>query len=184
MLGGGWPAGVLIEVLLAARSHGELELLLPALASITRGDCGGLPSQQGRVMFISPPWIPYAPALATAGMEISRVVLVAPPRSRDTLWGMEQALASGACAAVIAWAGAVGRTLLRRLQLAAERSRCWTILVRPARFRSERSPAALRLQLDGRGNAGAGLVVEVFRNRFGRTGAMFVDSHCWAIVPG
>src|SRR2546430_13734680 len=57
--GGGWPAGALTEILLAHEGIGELRLLGPALAGLSRR---GL-----RLVWVAPPHLPYAPALAAAG---------------------------------------------------------------------------------------------------------------------
>jgi hypothetical protein len=48
---------------------------------------------------------------------------------------------------VLAWIGEVGVPALRRLQLGAETSRCWTVLFRPAAAMRGSSPAVLRLSL-------------------------------------
>src|SRR5258706_2189841 len=61
--GGGWPAGALTEILPAHEGIGELRLLGPALAGL---------SQRGlRLVWIAPPHLPYAPALAAAGNGLS-----------------------------------------------------------------------------------------------------------------
>src|SRR5437762_1092309 len=61
--GGGWPAGALTEILLAHEGIGELRLLGPALAGLSRR---GL-----RLVWIAPPHLPYAPALAAAPTSLS-----------------------------------------------------------------------------------------------------------------
>src|SRR5256885_10524700 len=72
--GGGWPAGALTEILPAHEGIGELRLLGPALAGLSR--CGL------RLVWIAPPHLPYAPALAAAGIEIPDPLAVrtAPPK--------------------------------------------------------------------------------------------------------
>src|SRR2546429_8780390 len=57
--GGGWPAGALTEILPAHEGIGELRLLGPALAGLSR--CGL------RLVWIAPPHPPHAPAPAPAG---------------------------------------------------------------------------------------------------------------------
>ena len=155
--GGGWPAGALTEILPAHEGIGELRLLGPALAS--RGG--------SRLAWIAPPHLPYAPALAAAGIDIARLVIVRTASHRETLWAAEQALASNACGAVLAWfPGAkyaeVKYAELRRLQIAAEGGRAPAFLFRPPAVASEPSPAALRIAL---GTSGGGLAVEVFKRR-------------------
>src|SRR5260221_2246946 len=74
--GGGWPAGALTEILPAHEGIGELRLLGPALAGL---------SQLGlRLAWIAPPHLPYAPALAAAGNDISKLVIfpTAPPEKK------------------------------------------------------------------------------------------------------
>ena len=138
--GGGWPLRTLTEALSAACGIGELRLFMPALAELCR-------RREGWVVWIAPPHVPYAPALAQWGLEISRVLLIHPARDKDALWAMEQALASGTCVAVLAWIHRMDERSSRRLQLAADKGRSWAIAFRPAQARREPSAAALRLLL-------------------------------------
>src|SRR5579872_5481614 len=57
--GRGWPSGALTEIVLAREGIGEIRLTLPALAR--------LQAEHRDVVWIMPPHVPYAPALATAG---------------------------------------------------------------------------------------------------------------------
>lgn len=140
--GGGWPLGAVTEVLHDQPGIGELRLLLPALAQLSR---------QGRwIALIAPPYVPYAPALAAYGVDLSRVLLVHPRSGDEALWAIEQALRTGTCGAVLAWPKRVDERSLRRLQLAAETGRSWSILFRDARAATQSSPAALRLRLEER----------------------------------
>jgi len=155
--GGGWPVGALTEVLPAAPGVGELGLLLPALARLSR---------RGRwLAWIDPPHIPYAPALSVAGVDLARVVTVRPACPADALWAAEQALGSGAPGAVLMWLPQVADRALRRLQLAAERGRAWGVLFRPPAAEGVASPAALRLAVLPA--AETGLEVRVFKCRQG-----------------
>jgi hypothetical protein len=139
LAGGGWPVGALTEILISRHGMGEVSLLLPALTQLSRGDRW--------LAFIAPPYIPYAPALAAAGIDLARVLLVEPRSRRDQVWAMEQALRAGS-AAVLAWPGSVQGKMLRRFQLAAEAGGAWGVLFRSPRCASEPSPAALRLRLE------------------------------------
>jgi hypothetical protein len=150
--GGGWPAGALTEILPAHEGIGELRLLGPALAS-RRGS---------RLAWIAPPHLPYAPALAAAGIDIATLVIVRTASRRETLWAAEQALASNACGAVLAWLAEAKYAELRRLQIAAEGGRAPAFLFKPPEAASEPSPAALRIAL---GTSNGGLAVEVFKRR-------------------
>src|SRR5581483_2385709 len=84
---GGWPRGVLTEIHLPLEGIGELRVLLPALARLSREDRW--------IVFIAPPYIPYAPALAAGGVELSRLLLVHPKTRADHLWAVESSLRSG-----------------------------------------------------------------------------------------
>lgn len=173
LLGGGWPLGQLTELLIDDHGVGELTLLLPALIGLTTPRHGhdGAP---GWAALVSPPYMPYAPALARAGIDLARLLMVHSKRDTDTLWAVEQALHSQSCAAVVAWPEAADEVELRRLQLAAEASGSWTVLFRASRLRRARSPAPLRLHLSWE-QPGRRLVLEVLKRRGGPPGAAHVD---------
>lgn len=154
--GGGWPRGALTEILAEREGIGELRLLMPALARLS--------GESGWLAWVAPPHIPYAPALAAAGIELKRVLVARPSSVNDAWWTAEQALRSGACGAVLAWLGAPDERRLRRLQLAAEEGKGWGVLFRPARAAQDRSPAALRLRLEP---VAGGLAVHVLKRRGG-----------------
>lgn len=154
--GGGWPAGVLTEILPAHEGIGELRLLGPALGRLSR--------EQRLIAWIAPPHLPYAPALATAGIDLAHVLIVRTRSDRETLWATEQALRAAACGAVLAWPGRMQYPELRRLQLAADNGRSLAMLFRPPQTANESSPAALRIVLSA--DAG-GLAVRIFKRRGG-----------------
>lgn len=158
--GGGWPLATLIELLVPAAGIGEIRLLLPALKRLAMAE----DAAPRWVAWLAPPHLPYAPALADAGLDPARMLVVRPRAGSDRLWAMEQALRSGACAAVLGWAGTVDGTALRRLKLAAEEGRTPAFLLRPATHRGDGSPAALRLVLAARD---FGLDVEILKCRGG-----------------
>lgn len=158
--GGGWPLATLIELLVPAAGVGEIRLLLPALKRLTT-----VAGEEPRwVAWLAPPHLPYAPALAAAGLDPARMLVVRPRAGSDRLWAMEQALRSGACAAVLGWTGTADDTALRRLKLAAEEGRTPAFLLRPAAHRGDGSPAALRLALVAHD---FGLDVEILKSRGG-----------------
>jgi hypothetical protein len=152
--GGGWPTGCLTELLPAHAGIGELRILGPALAQLSRAG--------KRLAWIAPPHLPYAPALDAAGIALARLLIVRTAAARDTLWAAEQALASSACSAVLVWPGAVKYAELRRLQLAAEKARALAVLFRPPQAAGDASPAALRLALD---TAAGALAVRILKRR-------------------
>ncbi len=152
--GGGWPTGCLTECLPAHEGIGELRILGPALAALSRAG--------KRLAWIAPPHLTYAPALDAAGIALPQLLIVKTAAARDALWAAEQALASCACGAVLVWPGAVKYAELRRLQLAAEKTPVLAILFRSPRASGEASPAALRLGLD---TAAGGLAVRILKRR-------------------
>lgn len=137
---GGWPQGALTEILALPKGIGELRLAIPALAQLSR--------ENRWLAWIAPPFLPYAPALATRGIDLSRMLVVHVKAKTDALWAMEQALRYGRCGAVLAWPRQIDRRALRRLQLAAEAGQAWGFLFRPLNEASSPSPAALRLRLE------------------------------------
>ena len=136
--GGGWPCGALTEILFEYDGLGELALLMPALAELTQ--------RRQRVVFVAPPYIPYAPALDAYGLDLNYVVQLE-TTAAEGAWSAEQCLRSGSCGAVLGWLHEGDYTQLRRLQLAAESGDALAFLFRPAQAAGKSSPAALRLQL-------------------------------------
>lgn len=135
----GWPAAGLVEVLNAAPGVGELSLLLPVLAALSR--------QDKPVLLVAPPFRPYAPAWQRAGVRLSRLhVLEA--AATAALWAMEQALRAGCCGAVLGWPAQVEVSALRRLQVAAETGQTLGFLFRAPEAARNPSPAPLRLQIE------------------------------------
>jgi cell division inhibitor SulA/protein ImuA len=141
--GGGWPTGVLTEILAGQEGIGELQLVLPALAVLSWAG--------KRVVWLAPPHLPYAPALAAAGVDLAQLVVVRAPGRRDALWAAEQALRSASCHALLGWFSRAGYDEMRRLAVAAEGSPAVVALFRPREAAHEPSPACLRLALEPEG---------------------------------
>ncbi|MEZ5550376.1 MAG: translesion DNA synthesis-associated protein ImuA [Pseudomonadales bacterium] len=186
--GGGWPRGGLSELLFDTAGIGELRLLLPALRTL---------SQQMRwIAWVNPPFIPYAPALSAAGIDISRILLIHPrpqqPRQqhaqpqpqqkqqqqkqqqkhKDALWALERASRSGTCSAVLAWLDERQLTVpdTRRLQLAAREGNTLSCLFRPGSAAALPSMAELRLAMRpvvGLAGAMSGAEVSICKRRGG-----------------
>ncbi|WP_444930063.1 translesion DNA synthesis-associated protein ImuA [Microbulbifer sp. SSSA002] len=138
----GWPRGASIELLLDQTGIGELTLLLPALANLT---------QSGQmVILVNPPYIPYAPALASSGICLENLLILHPRGLKDTLWAIEQSLQSGGCGALLSWQGRLSPAHkdLCRLQQAARNGDCLHFHFRPQSESTTPSPAQLRLQLE------------------------------------
>ena len=140
---GGWPSAGLTEFLYNTLGVGELRLLLPALARLSRTDARW-------IVWIAPPCVPYAPALASAGIDLERVLLIRPADRREALWATEQVLRSGAASTTLAWLdeSGLGTTGIRRLQLAARQGRTWANLFRPAKASNRPSMAELRILVE------------------------------------
>jgi cell division inhibitor SulA/protein ImuA len=172
---GGWPRGALTELLIEHYGIGELALLVPALASLTRPN----PARHTRkwVTWIAPPFVPYAPALQQRGIALDSVLLIHPTAGvKNRLWAVEQVVKSGTSSAVLAWLAAADDVALRRLQLVAEQHDCWVVLFRPASARNERSPAALRIGIDQHGSITR---LHVRKCRGGRPGILDLEGLLW-----
>jgi cell division inhibitor SulA/protein ImuA len=139
--GGGWPTGTLSEVLHDGVGIGEVRFLANALAHAAQGE--------RMIAWIGAPHLPYAPALAEAGIPLERCLVVHPENREDALWAAEQALKSGACGAVLLWLphGQNDYAWLRRLQIAAEAGRSIAVHFRAAADERLSTPAHLRVMV-------------------------------------
>ncbi|ASP39528.1 hypothetical protein CHH28_12960 [Bacterioplanes sanyensis] len=135
--GGGWNLGAVHELYSSQQGQGELSLVLPALARL---------SQRARwIVWVGPPFLPCAAALAQAGIHYERVLLVHPRDYQQAMWSMEEALRSPHCCAVLGWPSEWHKDHIRRLQISAQEhdSLCWLWPQTP--FDASGSPAAIRL---------------------------------------
>lgn len=153
--GGGLPVGAVTEILAASFGIGELRLVLPVLARLTRND--------RYVAFVDPPYLPYPPALAQQNVRLKKIITIR--AAADSLWAAEQMLRCSAFGAVLVWHAALHDKEVRRLQLAAEAGGTLALIYRAGPQVS--SPAALRLALRA---CGDGVRVEVLKCRGGRAG--------------
>ena len=154
--GRGWPGAALTEIVLEREGIGEIRLTLPALAR--------LQAQGHDVVWIAPPHVPYAPALAAAGLDLARLLIVHCRSPADQLWAYEQALRAPECGAAFAWLGPHDDRTMRRLAVAAREGRTWGVLWRRPGQRAIAASASLRLALapqEGR------LAVRVLKRRGG-----------------
>jgi hypothetical protein len=142
--GGGWPRGALVEILHESKGLGEVSLLFGALKAV---------AGEGRaIAWINPPHLPYAPALASAGIALEACLVVRPASAEDALWSADQALRSGACGAALFWLPEkCDYAWLRRLQMAAEAGRTLAVLFRPAAALALATPAPLRVLVSQQG---------------------------------
>ncbi|HYM36658.1 MAG TPA: hypothetical protein VET48_14760, partial [Steroidobacteraceae bacterium] len=74
--------GALTECLLDTHGIGELSLWIPTLRNVSNA--------KRTIAFVAPPFLPYPPALAHHHITLSRVILIEPKNSDDTLWAAEQ----------------------------------------------------------------------------------------------
>jgi protein ImuA len=167
--GGGWPLGVLIDLLVQQHGIGELRLLRPALAGL-----GKRP-----IVLLQPPHAPQALALAALGLDPSQLIWIrtggadattgtvsggsgsrtgagggngsrsrtGTGKSSDALWAAEQVLRSGCCGALLLWQNHARGETLRRLHLAAQSGDTLFCMLRPLTAAQEASPAPLRLSI-------------------------------------
>lgn len=134
----GWPEAALSEILLPADGVGELQLLWPTLARLTR--------DRLRVALVAPPYSVHAPAWQAAGVDLAWLSIVDTDAAAMP-WAMEQLLRSGCCAAVLGWPARADDRTLRRLQLAAATGNALGFVFRDRAALANPSPAALRLEI-------------------------------------
>jgi hypothetical protein len=137
--GSGWPRAALTELLINQRGIGELHLLVPALARLSR--------EEKWLVLVAPPYLPYAPGFEALGVNLSRLIVVRARSDGESLWAAERCLRSGTCAAVIAWPGPGSERAVRRLQLAAEEGKSFGVVFGPTRNAAHPSAAPLRIHL-------------------------------------
>jgi hypothetical protein len=135
--GGGWPLGELTEILVENTTETPLWLIAPALVALNH--------EQRWQAWVAPTDIPYAPALASAGINLSKMLLIHPTTYNDLLWTIEQSLGSKICSAVLSWPQRLHGIASRRLQLAAKRGRSWGLCFCPYNHAQYQTMAALRL---------------------------------------
>jgi hypothetical protein len=152
---GGWPQQGMTELLCDQMGAGEVSLLMPALAATIR--------ESRSVAWINPPCLPYAPALANAGLDLSQLMIVRAESLAENLWAAEQALRSGALGVVLLWLKQhVDYASLRRLHLAAESGNCAAFVYRSTGFAVQPSPAPLRVHVEMENNAS---VITILKRR-------------------
>lgn len=140
--GGGWPTGVMVEVLQRSPGRHVWQLLLPALATT-------LQEQDGPIVLIGAPWHPFGPSLTAQGVRPERLLCIQADQRAARVWAAGQALRCAQVAAVLAWLPQASNEDLRRLHLAAQQHAHLLFVFRNAGHRQEASPAALRLLVEG-----------------------------------
>lgn len=148
LFGGGWPQQGLVELLSDEVGIGELSLMLPAHAHLANVRHLG-PKGMLWVMSATRPYLPYAPALVHAGVDLNQLVIAIAPQTQDALWTAEQSLLSGSVGIVTVWLPdqQPQDVSLRRLSQAARNSNSLCVLMRPIIAANRPSPAQLRIVL-------------------------------------
>lgn len=149
----GWPQSTLVELLLQQSGIGEMHLLRPALAAM---------SKRRRIALIQPPYLPNSAACKFLDLTCPNLLWVRASTTADALWSTEQILRNGSCGAVMLWQTNTRSEALRRLNLAAQTTDTTFWLLRPLSTSADASPAPLRLALRP---AAGGISVEIIKRR-------------------
>lgn len=179
-LGGGWPVGALVELLLEQAGIGELRLLLGETGAVAR------PERPQRQVWIDPPLPPYAPALRQHGIGLNDLLIVRPGDRAQWLWASVQALRAGRELMVLCWPGQhrLRYADLRQLQVtAAEHGGLGFVLHDLARGRrglQHSTPAPLRLRL---APGPAALEIDILKQRGSAAGQHILMPHPPALQP-
>jgi hypothetical protein len=180
----GFRAGTLIEWMAEKGSADQLALLA------ARSALG-----EDRVLIvIDDEGTLYPPAAAALGIDLQRLILVRPGKvvrsgaqaetekrpaaaSVETLWALEQALASRGVAVTFCRLEKLSARVFRRLQLSAERGGGLGFLIRPPTARGEPSWSDVRFGVEAMGEGDSSSArrwrVEVLRCRRGAAGERF-----------
>jgi protein ImuA len=122
---------------------------------------------------------PYAPGLTQAGLASEDVIFVQAHKPAELLWAMEEALRSGAFAAVLGEGVAPDLTATRRLRLAAEAGATTALLLLPYRAAGGVSAALTRWQVTAvpveEESEASRWQIELSRCRGGTSGAWHVS---------
>lgn len=151
----GWPRAAVIELVVADWGIGELRLLLPAMRALVAAGA--------QLAWVAPPYVPYVPALAAAGLDPRSLIVLLPDHDDDLLWSAEKLLQGGDQGMVLMWPTKLTPLAVRRLQLAAEGSGSLGVILHLQRSGWHANTAALRLRLQA--DVAHGLRIEVLKAR-------------------
>lgn len=141
-LGGGLPLGALTEIV-SEPGHGGWWFVMQALAAV-----------KGRIGLLNHDDSFHPPGAALHGVDLSRLLVVRVRNKKDALWSLERLAKNTGLAATFAWLPDLKDVELRRLQLAAERSKQTVILLRDEQEAGRSSWGELRLKVRGVPSAG------------------------------
>lgn len=141
--GGGWPVGCATELLQPQYSLAEVQLLLPAVSSLS--------AASRQVLVIGAPHQPFLAGWRAWGISESHVLVVQPHTPAEALWVTEQAVRAAGIGAVMAWLPHARPDQVRRLQACASGSDFPVFLMRPqdAALQSSAAPLRVRARLAG-----------------------------------
>ncbi len=151
--GRGWPRSALIELLLQQSGIGEMQLLKPVLAGLSKSQ---------KIVLVQPPYLPQAMACKSWGIHVNNLLWIKTASTADGLWATEQILKNGCCGAVVVWQTNIRTESLRRLHLAAQSTDTWLWLMRPLTAQMDSSPATLRVALRP---AAGGVALNIVKRR-------------------
>jgi protein ImuA len=109
-----WPCGAVHELLANPRGPCPKSIML-LLARAAWSVCGGA------IVWSDPDQQLYPPALAAAGIDLGRLVLLRPRNPAEEIWSLAECLRCRGVGATVATVRRLSRIEARRLQLAAER---------------------------------------------------------------
>tara|TARA_B100001093_G_scaffold146811_1_gene139510 strand:+ start:1532 stop:2323 length:792 start_codon:yes stop_codon:yes gene_type:complete len=140
LLCGGWPRQALVEANFSRHGIGELSLILPTLVKHTQ--------KEGLCVLLDPPYQPYAPSWASAGIKLENLFVIHSKCRNEWLWSAEHSIRSEVL--LVAWIGQYkfNYSNLRRIQLAATENYQPAFLYNHLKRISLYSPAALRLEIN------------------------------------
>ena len=121
-----------------------------------------LSRQRQQLAWIAPPYIPYAPALHAAGVDLDYLLIIEHTEAADIAWAAEKCLRHAAAAMVLFCLPRADARYIRRLQLAASTGGTTGFLLHCGPGRQ--TPVPLRLKTC---YLEQGLCVEVLKSRFG-----------------
>ena len=135
---GGLRRGLLIEWLIDGEGTGACRLMFQLVSRFFQAIAAGA------VVVIDRQREFYPPAMAAAGVDVDRAVLVRPQKQADALWALEQSLRSAGVTVTVCRINRLIDRAFRRLQLAAETGQGLGMLLRPAEARAQPSWADVR----------------------------------------
>jgi len=175
---GVFPVGTIHEFLIAAPEQAA------ASGGFISGLLTALMKQGGVCLWISVSRTLFSPALKTFGIEPDQIIFVNPPREKDVLWVMEEALKYKGLTAVIAEVRELNFMQSRRLQLAVETSKVTGFVLRSDLRKLGATTCMARWQIRpipselGEGLPGVGFPrwqVELLKVRNGKPGSWKVE---------